>query len=130
MKILTFPDPRLLSRCLPVEIVPGTEIIASMFKLMELGLAAPQVGILERFFVMPIGVVLINPNILETCGSVTYVECCSSIPGFSVEVTRARHVVIEALDMEGRLLIHRFRGLSARVAQHEIDHLDGRLINA
>ena len=130
MKILTFPDPRLSFRCSPVSSI-DPKIISEMFELMGLGLglAAPQVGILERFFVMP-GLVLINPEVISFSGAICFVECCLSLPGYGREVTRARHIVIEAFDFEGRLLVHRFQGLSARVAQHEIDHLFGRLINA
>ncbi len=94
------------------------------------GLAAPQLGILQRIFVFDAGDgfhAVINPKILQTKGEQPSTEGCLSIPGLRGELTRAAEVVIKGLDKHGRPIRLRGDGLTARVIQHEYDHLDGIL---
>ena len=94
------------------------------------GLAAPQLGILQRIIVFDAGDgfhALINPKILQRKGSQIGVEGCLSIPGLQGDVERAAEVVVKGLDQFGKPVRIRGEGLSARVLQHEIDHLDGIL---
>jgi peptide deformylase len=73
--------------------------------------------------------VFVNPEIVERSESCcTEVEGCLSIPGATMEVERAEEVVVEAQDLKGEQIRAHMTGLLARIAQHEIDHLDGRLI--
>jgi peptide deformylase len=110
-------------------------LIDDMIRFMKqangVGLAAPQVGQLQRLCVMaPMDMkptALINPRITERDGEQIGIEGCLSIPGLYGEVKRAEYIVVEAEDRKGRNLTYEFEGMHARVAQHEIDHLDGVL---
>lgn len=95
-----------------------------------IGLAAPQLGILQRMFVYDTGEglqALINPKILQRKGSQVGTEGCLSLPGLYGEVERADEVVVKGVDETGRPVRIRANGLTARVIQHENDHLDGIL---
>ncbi len=105
-----------------------------MFETMDaangVGLAAPQVGIAQRFFVVTsddgVRRVFINPQIIATSEElVDYEEGCLSIPGFSENIRRPSKVTIQALDENGRRFTLDADGLLARIVQHENDHLDG-----
>ena len=102
------------------------------------GLAAPQVGSVLRVAVMDASVhpkaershgllVLINPQIDASDGMVTQREGCLSVPDFTGNVRRAQRVRLRALDRRGELCEWRLEGFEAVVAQHEVDHLDGKL---
>ena len=103
-----------------------------MYDKNGVGLAAPQVGILRRIFVIDAqdgeGIrVFINPQILKTKGSQKDIEGCLSLPGRENEVERANYVKIKALDENGEEFVLEGEGLLARAIQHENDHLDGIL---
>lgn len=108
----------------------------TMYAAEGIGLAAPQVGVLQRLLVMDVTpqdpsatpMVLINPEILESDGRVVGEEGCLSIPGVSGDVQRAEHVCVRALDREGQAIEVTLSGIAGRVAQHEIDHLEGVLV--
>ena len=112
--------------------------VARMAGLLEdalgLGLAAPQLGLSQRLLVYRVGpdapvIALANPEIEWSSGDAeTMEEGCLSIPGVTVDVERAVHVRVRALDEEGQDRLVEASGLEARVIQHEIDHLDGVLI--
>jgi peptide deformylase len=74
------------------------------------------------------GYALVNPRIVERTGEVSGDEGCLSIPGHTMAVSRAERVVVEALDLQGDPVRLEATGLLARIMQHEIDHLEGRLI--
>ena len=100
------------------------------------GLAATQLGVLSRVIVWedpdaegedPL--VYVNPEIEERSEScTTEVEGCLSVPGTSVEVERADEIVVKAQGLSGEPVVVRLKGFPARIVQHEVDHLDGRLI--
>ena len=101
---------------------------------LGVGLAAPQLGISQRVLVYRVGpdapvIALVNPE-LEWRGEEeeTLEEGCLSIPGVGVDVDRAVHVRVRARDEEGDERVVEASGLEARVIQHEMDHLDGKLI--
>ena len=109
-------------------------IADNMVRIMKqangVGLAAPQIGLLERIIVIaPEGKprVLINPVIINSGGSSIGEEGCLSIPGLYGDVERPSEVEIEAYDLKGRQFTYTMDGFAARVVQHEIDHLDGIL---
>jgi peptide deformylase len=109
-------------------------LIDDMFETMHLargiGLAATQVGRLERICVVDIDkeqYALVNPEIVESDGEQTGEEGCLSIPEIFGDVTRAKHVVVRALDRNGKPIEIDANDLLARCLQHEIDHLHGRL---
>ena len=106
------------------------DMIDTMYDADGVGLAAPQVGILKRLFVIDIGdgpLVFINPEILETSGSQTGEEGCLSVPGRYEEVTRANYVKARALNEKGEEFEIEGEELLARAILHGYDHLDGTL---
>lgn len=138
LAIVHWPDPRLSTVCDPV--APGEELgalIRAMFDTMYAapgrGLAAPQVGVLKRLFVMDCGwkdgdmtpMVCINPEIIHAEGMIPGNEGCLSIPGVLAEVMRPERIVLRYLDAEGIAQEVPLDGFEARCAQHELDHLDG-----
>ena len=109
-------------------------LIGQMERIMRaangVGLAAPQLGILQRIFVYDSGdgfQAIINPKILQRKGEQVGVEGCLSIPGLQGDVLRANEVVVKGVDQFGKPVRIRGEGLTARVIQHENDHLDGVL---
>ena len=110
------------------------ELVAHMEQIMRaangVGLAAPQLGILQRIFVYDTGdgfQAVVNPKILGRKGEQVGVEGCLSIPGLQGDVVRANEVVVKGTDQFGKPVRIRSEGLTARVIQHENDHLDGIL---
>lgn len=141
--ILIHPDPRLKKLCAPVtDVTPeigrlAEDMLETMYDAPGVGLAAPQVGVLRRVFVMdcvkeegenPCPMVLINPEIIETSEELsTYEEGCLSIPEHHADVTRPAEVTMRWLGLDGKTHEDRFAGLWATCAQHELDHLNGKL---
>ena len=111
------------------------ELVEDMFDTMYhdfgVGLAAPQVGILKRIFVIDVDgenpYVFINPEILETSGEQTGDEGCLSLPGKTGTVTRPQYVKVKAYDLDMNEFILEAEDLLARAVCHENDHLDGIL---
>lgn len=106
------------------------DMIETMHEEDGVGLAAPQVGVLKRIFVIDIGdgpIVFINPKIVETSGEQTGGEGCLSLPKKVAEVTRPNFVVCEALDRNMEPFTIEGEELMARAICHENDHLDGIL---
>jgi peptide deformylase len=102
----------------------------TMYEADGVGLAAPQVGILKRLFVIDIGegpLVFINPEIIETSGTQTDEEGCLSLPGETEEVVRANYVKARALNEKGEEFEIEAEELLARAILHEYDHLNGTL---
>ena len=122
-------------------VVKITDDIAELAARMEIimndangiGLAAPQLGILQRIFIYDIGDgmrAVVNPKILQRKGEQIGSEGCLSIPGLRGDVPRANEIVLKGLDQFGKPVRIREEGLAARVIQHEIDHLDGILFTS
>jgi peptide deformylase len=111
------------------------DMVATMYAAPGIGLAAPQVGVALRIFVIDLSVgrdpsgllVMINPVFVEQEGVQLEEEGCLSMPGFAATVVRPARVVVRGLDREGREQTREGTGLLARAFQHEMDHLDGRL---
>jgi peptide deformylase len=107
------------------------EMLALMRTTGGIGLAGPQVGILQRLFVAEIdrqAVCLVNPVITARSGSGRMEEGCLSLPGVYTDVQRAWQIEVQGFNGQGRKRTCCVEGLWARVMQHEIDHLDGVLI--
>ena len=111
------------------------DMIETMYAAPGVGLAAPQVGVSLRIFVVdvsvgrdPLGLItMINPEWVERDGMQLEEEGCLSVPGFVATVARPQRVIIRGLDREGRPQEREGTGLLARAFQHEMDHLDGTL---
>jgi peptide deformylase len=138
-QIRQYPDPVLRMEARPVEEFDDDlqRLVARMKDLMKdangVGLAATQVGVLRRVFVFVPDedrvLVLVNPE-LSKRGDETDVddEGCLSIQGVTVPVERPTTVRLEGRDEQGREVAYDLEGMAARIAQHEFDHLDGKLM--
>ncbi|MCS7279897.1 MAG: peptide deformylase [Thermodesulfobacteriaceae bacterium] len=141
MKILIYGHPILREKSKPVEEINGKlketieQMAELMYKVKGLGLAANQVGIPKRFFILDVAqkegnpelLVFINPEILETQGEVSYEEGCLSIPGYYAKIDRYAHLLVRAYDLKGKSFERELSGLAAIAFQHEYDHLEGIL---
>lgn len=152
LQILISPDPRLLK---VAELVQPDELdelraIADemaelMYETLGCGLAAPQIGLSRRFIVvdpewgtsseegedpaLPNPQFLVNPVIRRMWGEkVVSEEGCLSVPGISVPIERFENVEVEAMSLDGVMMVYEASGFPARVLQHEIDHLDGKTV--
>jgi len=139
--ILILPDPRLRLVSKPVTKVDAEvrKLVDDMFETMYVapgvGLAAPQIGVLKRLFVMDCAggrdktrkVALINPVIEMEEGEQVGDEGCLSFPGITFEVTRPQRLVVSAYDVDGSQFRLDVMDLEARCVSHETDHLDGEL---
>ena len=108
------------------------DMIETMYHENGVGLAAPQVGILKRIFVVDIQDgfgprVFINPEITEQKGKEMGAEGCLSLPGVTGEVERAHSIIVKALNENGEEFTLEAEGFLARAIQHENDHLNGVL---
>lgn len=108
------------------------DMLDTMYENNGVGLAAPQVGILKRVFVVDVmdgkgAKVFINPEILEKSGEQIDEEGCLSLPGRHKAVNRANKIKIKALDIDGNEFVLEAEELLARAIQHEYDHLEGVL---
>lgn len=141
--ILIHPDPRLKTKAEPVLSVNdelrrlADDMLETMYDAPGIGLAAPQVGILQRMLVMdcvkdeaatPEPMVLINPVIIDHSEALNvYEEGCLSIPDQFADIERPAEVTVAWTSLDGSEKQERFSGLWATCVQHELDHLDGKL---
>ncbi len=137
LKIRKFPEAILRRKAARVEKVTASErsILSDMAGAMYLsrgvGLAAVQVGIDKQLAVIDVGeglIKLVNPVILKREGLETQEEGCLSCPGLYVKIKRAKKVLVSYMDENGDIAELNASGLLARAAQHELDHLSGKLI--
>ena len=141
LEIVKYGDPVLQQRAAEVTEFDDKlkKLVDDMFETMYVapgvGLAAPQVGLLKRLFVMDCTsgrdatrkIALINPVIELEEGEQTGDEGCLSFPGIAFAVTRAKRVVVRAQDIDGSPFTLDLMDLEARCVSHETDHLDGEL---
>ena len=118
------------------EITPRTaelieDMLDTMYEANGVGLAAAQVGVLKRIFVVDVTgedpYIFVNPRILETSGEQTGHEGCLSVPGKTGIVTRPNYVKVEAYNEKMEYFVLEAEELLARAICHEYDHLDGHL---
>jgi peptide deformylase len=142
MDILPYPHPALHWKSKPIQEINADlrKVVAEMFELMYaangIGLAANQVGLPYRLFILNLSsdpalkdeeIVFINPDILKRKGTTEGEEGCLSFPGMYGPVKRAAKIEIEAFDLDGSCFEYSLDDLAARAVQHESDHLDGVL---
>jgi peptide deformylase len=148
MEILTVDNPQhlavLRSKSRKVQAVTprlvafAEQMLETMRDADGVGLAAPQVGLPQRLFVVELPedeennqprqtYILFNPEIVKARGEQIGYEGCLSIPGYVGEVARHDQIAVKALDEKGKPIRLKVEGYLARVFQHEIDHLDGVL---
>ncbi len=140
LEILEYPDPRLRTLAKPVEAFDDNlqTLIDDMFETMYdapgIGLAATQIDRHIQLIVMDLSeeknepLVFINPKVTVLEGELEKMqEGCLSVPGFYEDISRIEHVLIEALDRNGKAFSLEAEGLLAVCIQHEMDHLNGKL---
>ena len=141
LEILKYPDPRLSKVARPVSNVTEAtvqlinDMLETMYAAPGVGLAATQVGVLQRIVVLDVDhenprtnvYKLVNPVITHSEGQLVWEEGCLSVVDFTAEVRRAEHVQVVALGEHGKERTIEAEGLLAVALQHEIDHLDGKL---
>jgi peptide deformylase len=162
LKIFTFPDLVLAQKAAPIQRVEkplhqlADDMLETMYEAPGIGLAANQVGILQRLLVIdteydyeelpegvapPTGVevvgggiitnrkpqIIINPEIIHKEGSILFSEGCLSVPEYSAEVKRAEKIKLRYQDIDGLTRELAADGLLAVAIQHELDHLEGKL---
>lgn len=139
MKILQYPDPRLHTVAKPVAEVNdairqlAADMAETMYAAPGIGLAASQVDRHIRMIVIDISeeknalMTFINPEIVAKDGEAVHEEGCLSVPGIYEKVTRAEHIKVRALNLEGNPFEVETDGLLAICLQHEIDHLNGHV---
>lgn len=130
-------DPVLKQRAAEVTRVDGRlvklvdDMFDTMYDAVGAGLAAPQVGVQQRFFIYDWdddpGVV-VNPEIVESRGEASITEGCLSVPGLRWDIVRPAEILVKGYDLDGRELAIELDDFGARVFQHELDHLDGVLL--
>ena len=129
---------RKVQKVTPQLVALAYDMLEAMHIANGVGLAAPQIGVLKRFFVAKLPpddedgtdgetYILFNPEIIKRRGEQVGLEGCLSIPGWVGEVARAEQVTVQGLDERGKPVRYKVDGYLARVFQHEIDHLDGVL---
>jgi peptide deformylase len=137
--VLKYPDPRLREVATPVAAVTNEirtlvdDMAETMYAENGCGLAATQIGVMQRIFVVDTAsedepsnlMVFINPEIVVAEGSQVWEEGCLSFPGISEEIKRAERVKVRALDRNGNPFEIEAEGLLAVALQHETDHLNG-----
>ena len=142
LKILTFPDPRLRTVAKTVEVVDDSikrlaqDMLETMYQGSGIGLAATQVNVHKRVIVLDISeskdepLILINPELKKIIdpNKKIFSEGCLSVPGFYEELNRPSSVEISYLDIDGERKLLSANDLLAVVIQHEMDHLDGKMM--
>ncbi len=140
-RIVTYGDPVLREVSEPVEEISQEikDLVSSMADTLKkangLGLAAPQVSVLKRVFIVDLSAVdinatlkvFINPEILKTSGEIEMEEGCLSFPGMYQKIRRASEAKVRATDLDGKVFEMEATGIAARAILHEYDHLEGVL---
>lgn len=141
-EILVWPDECLKKKAEEIKdidlhiVTLAEDMTQTMYAAPGVGLAAPQVGISKQLIVLNLQaktgtgnlMVIINPRIVAGDGKDTEMEMCLSVPNVSVDITRHSRVLVKGIDLKGKEIELEADGLIARVIQHEIDHLNGRVI--
>ena len=137
--IRTYGDPVLNQKAAPVADIDGAikrladDMLAPLREVEGLGLAAPQVGVLKRLFIYDLRdgqgpQTIVNPVISEARGEWEYEEGCLSVPGLYFPIVRPKEIHLTGWDLDGREVSIEADELLARLFQHELDHLDGKLL--
>ena len=141
LELVEYPHPALLRPAKPLARIDDAirDAITRMFEIMYesqgIGLAAPQVALPYRMFVVNVAgrpdegeeLVFINPSLSRPRGTAVQEEGCLSLPGVRMDVRRPQKVVVEGWSLDGQPIRADLDGLLSRVVQHEYDHLEGRL---
>jgi len=138
LEIVKYPEKVLRKKCKPVSKITKKEqdffdqMLFTMRYFQGIGLAAPQIGIPEKLIVVEFEgsiIKLANPEVIQVDGADIMIEGCLSFPDeVAVSVKRPTEAIMRGLDENNRPIEIKAKGILARVLQHEIDHLSGKLI--
>ena len=141
--ILFYPDKRLREPGKEVQVFDAElhrlieDMAETMYAAPGVGLAAPQIGVSKRLFIVDVASdeeepsdlrVFINPEIVATEGQTIFNEGCLSFPGIREDIDRAERITVKAFDKDGEPFELEVEGLLAIAIQHETDHLNGELM--
>lgn len=139
LDIVLYPDSGLREKCAPIPEMTDDldKIIDEMFYTMYdapgIGLAAPQVALQQRLIVVDVSenkdqpIALLNPEVVQSSGQITWEEGCLSIPGIYAKVKRPSDILVRGMNRDGKNIEFEANELLAVCIQHEIDHLNGTL---
>ena len=137
MDIRTYGDSALRRKAEPIDVIDDDVrnlcqlMVEVMIRANGVGLAAPQIGVSKRIFVMDADdelYIFINPELVELSEeTVESSEGCLSVPGVDATVARSTRAVVEGLNLDGERIRLEGEGIIARAIQHEMDHLNGNL---
>lgn len=141
-EILIYPESALKTKAVTIENIDldimmlVDDMKEVLYQAPGVGLAAPQVGCSKRLILVdPTAkkesnslLVMVNPVIVEQEGSAQDSEMCLSVPEVSVDVMRAERILVKGVDLKGNEIRIEAQGFLARIFQHEIDHLNGKVI--
>ncbi|BBN58659.1 peptide deformylase [Hydrogenovibrio marinus] len=139
LDIVLYPDEGLREVCAPIAEMNDDldklidEMFYTMYDAPGIGLAAPQVAVQQRLIVVDVSetknepLALMNPEIIQSAGKITWEEGCLSIPGIYGKVDRPSEILVRGMNRDGKIIEVEARDLLAVCIQHEIDHLNGKL---
>ncbi len=139
LDIVLYPDEGLREVCAPISEMSDEldklidDMLYTMYDAPGIGLAAPQVAVQQRLIVMDVSekgnrpIVLINPEVIHSAGSLTWEEGCLSMPGIYATIKRPSEIVVRGMNREGKTVELEASELLAVCIQHEIDHLNGKM---
>ena len=139
LAILEYPDPRLRTKAVPIDVIDDAvrrladDMLETMYASRGIGLAATQVDVHRRLLVCDVSpehnrpMMLVNPELVWSEAPATCEEGCLSLPGIYASVERAQKIRVRELGRDGAPFEMEAEGLGAICIQHEMDHLEGRL---
>jgi len=138
LTVLKYPNPILKKKAEPIDKVTDEykklmdDMAETMYASQGVGLAAPQIGVSKRIFVIDIDrknlIQMANPKIIKAEGVLEWEEGCLSIPEFTVKTKRKARITVLGLDRNNKQIEIEAEGLLSVAFQHETDHLDGKLL--
>lgn len=139
LDIVLYPEQGLREVCAPIPQMTDDldklidDMFYTMYEAPGIGLAAPQIAVQERLIVVDVSekkdqpIALINPEIVQSAGTITWEEGCLSLPGVYAKVKRPSDIIVRGMDRDGKQIEFEANELLAVCIQHEIDHLDGKM---
>jgi len=139
LDIVLYPEAGLREICAPIAEMNDSldklidDMLYTMYDAPGIGLAAPQVAVQQRLIVMDVSekgddpIVLMNPEVVQSTGKITWEEGCLSMPGIYATIKRPSDILVRGMDRDGKQIEFEASELLAVCIQHEIDHLDGKM---
>ncbi len=139
LDIVLYPEAGLREVCAPIAEMNDSldklidDMLYTMYDAPGIGLAAPQVAVQQRLIVMDVSekgnepIVLMNPEVVQSAGKITWEEGCLSMPGIYATIKRPSDILVRGMDRDGKQIEFEASELLAVCIQHEIDHLDGKM---